>query len=114
NPPQRFLNALQVSISVVTKHEGLEQQTNTSQMREGLSDDAGRDRYRSFIIVVLKLITVVERLLAMNGAVRIENVSRRRFAFDDVLQTHQTIKQRLGARGTDGNVNVHRNAAIDG
>ena len=59
------------------------------------------------------LIVYIERSLAMHGAVGFEDVSRGRFAHDDVLQTHQAVEQSFRTRRTSGNVNVDRDRAID-
>src|SRR5262245_11381382 len=48
----------------------------------------------------------------MYGAVRVEDVCRRSFAHDDVLQSHQTVQQRFRPRRTTWDINVDRYAAI--
>src|SRR6266496_1610354 len=59
------------------------------------------------------MLFALERPLPMHSAVRFEDVSGRRLAHDDILQTHQSVKQRFRPRRAAGNVNVDRNRPIN-
>src|SRR5687767_14431704 len=49
----------------------------------------------------------------MHGSIRFKNVSRRGFAHDDVLETHQSVQQRFRTWWATGNINVDGNTTID-
>src|SRR5688572_4709463 len=49
----------------------------------------------------------------VGGTVAVKDIRGRRFAHDDVLQTHQAVQERFGPRRTTWDVNVDRNTPID-
>ena len=62
---------------------------------------------------VCRAVSSSKVLATMNCTIGFKDVCGRGFAHDDVLQAHQTVEQGFRSRRAAGNVDVHRNAAID-